>query len=149
MTTITLTRYDIENLYIGLERVSSCSIPQATRYAIARTVSSLRPEIDATNTAYPRPEQDAPPEKFIAWNQSRHAHMLEKVEVQVHAPAEMPEIDFQDLVRLLPDRPMPVVHQFHQALIASLIPWVDARGEGENQKHFDRILAVEAGALIQ
>jgi hypothetical protein len=129
MTTITLTRYDIENLFIGLERVASCAIPQATRYAIARTVSSLRPEIDATNTAYPRPEPDAPTHKHVEWNQARHPHMLETVEVSIHPPREMPEIDFQDLVRLLPDKPLPVVHQFHQALVSSLIPWVDAREE--------------------
>ena len=127
MIPITLTRYDVENLYIGLERLSSCSIPQATRYAIAKTLSALRPEVDATNTAFPRPEQTDPPEKHIAWNQGRHGHMLEKVEVSVHPPKELPEVSLDDLVRLLPDKPLPIVHQFNQALVASLVPWVDAR----------------------
>jgi len=129
MTPITLSRYDVENLFIGLERLAACSVPQHVRYAIARTVASLRPEIDSTNTAYPRPAQEAEPAEHAKWNEARHPHMQERVTVDIHPPKEMPEIHFDDLVRLLPDRPLPVVNQFHQALISSLIPWVDAREE--------------------
>jgi len=129
-TTLELTRRQVENLYFALQALKPMAIPSRARYALARTLSSISPEIEASQAAFPRPAELVDG-AVVQWEIERAAHMAEVVRLPVWLLEDLPDIDPANLIAWRPNMTPVQANLLHQDIVESLLVLLPAEVKPE------------------
>jgi len=129
-TTLELSRRQVENLYFALQALKPMAIPSRARYALARTLSSISPEVEASQAAFPRPT-DMAAGGLAQWEAERSAHMAETVRLPVWLLEDIPDIDPANLIAWRPALSSVQANLLHQDIVESLLVLLPAEAGPE------------------
>jgi len=117
---IELTRRQVENLFFALQALKATALDSATRYAVARTLGSITPEVEASQAAFPRPD-NLVDGALAQWEMGRAEHMAGKVKLAVWPMARLPEVDPAALIAWRPGLTPVQANLLHQDIVESVL----------------------------
>jgi len=115
-----LTRRQVENLYYALQALKPMALDSRARYALARTLGSITPEVEASQAAFPRPDEPVDG-ALVRWESERASHMAGTVKLPVWPMDRLPDIDPLNLIAWRPGLSPVQANLLHQDIVESLM----------------------------